>query len=294
MDIVADRDIKKSVEETRRDYAKYIGYSRKFNSEKSKDIKLSHYLNIKHFYIVAPKSLMVKPHRYNGWNFYNMFNINRHGYAFIWFPRLDFDEDEYRNRSNVYDTMKLLMFLSELKPKGWIIDFRGNSGGIIEYFLTIVAVMCGTTDHLYGYDNRNNKNSSIIMDKVISATIEDVSLFYVHVPFTMKDKMKNVFILIDNNTASASEISTIFLKRALNATVCGERSHGIISLMQSTTYQGYTFVYPVSKLKFDEKNSDYITPDVDGIPDFLNPDGDFIDESLEGKLIPSHFSQIDQ
>ena len=61
--------------------------------------------------------------------------------------------------------------------------------------------------------------------------------------------------------------------------------------MQSTTYQGYTFIYPVSKLKFDEKNSDYITPDVDGIPDFLNPDGDFIDESLEGISIPIHFSQ---
>lgn len=282
MEIISD-DIKKCLEKQRDDYFKNLKLLKSYNSERADIMKPNYYLNINHFFVVAPKSLVVRPQRPKTGKYCSMFNINRHGYAFIWFPRLDFDEDEYVNRSNVYDMIKLLMFLSELKPKGWIIDFRGNPGGIIEYFLTIVAVMTGYKDCLYGYDNRNNRNSSIIMDKTMSATIDDVTLFSVKIPFVMKDKMKNVFILIDNNTASASEISTILLKRSLNATICGERSYGIISLMQSTTYQGYTFVYPVSKLKFDEKNSDYITPDVDGIPDFLNPDGDFIHESLEDK-----------
>jgi C-terminal processing protease CtpA/Prc len=94
--------------------------------------------------------------------------------------------------------------------------------------------------------------------------------------FSLEHPLENVNILINRNTASAAEIVTIIMKKALGAKVYGERSYGIASLMQSTTYMGYTFYYPVSKLMFDD-GADFITPDVEGVPEHLLPDGDYID-----------------
>jgi hypothetical protein len=246
---------------------KFLEYL-KINTEKQYHylIKKEYYVNVFHMYSICRGTIFsqrliteyIRPSA----------KVNDYGYLFIWFPFLDNDNNrEYTSRSNMYEILGLIKYcVDNYEIKGWVFDFRNNPGGTIEYFITIANLFIKDEFKMIGVDSKGNNNSSITMTKTnINVTIEDSIIFDMINPFKLDYKMKNVNILINNNTASAAEIITIILRDKLNATVYGERSHGIISLMQSTIYQGYTFVYPVSKLLFDD-GADYITPDVEEIP----------------------------
>lgn len=202
-------------------------------------------------------------------------SINQYGYVYIYPSHLDKDGDlEHLSRSNMYSFLSVLMYYIDVKPKGWVIDLRNNPGGVIEYFLTLAAIIMnqnnGSKAVIKGINSKGEVNAIISIGKLITVTIDEVLIFKVAVPFRLKEPLKNVNIIMNNNTASAAEIFTILLRDNIGAKVYGERSHGVVSLMQSTVYQGYTFIYPVSKLMFDN-GADYIEPDVHGIPDEFYP-----------------------
>lgn len=200
--------------------------------------------------------------------------ITKHGYAFLWFPQIDYDgTNEYKSRACMYYIMSYVLYLQSKNPKGWIIDFRNNSGGTIEYFVTVVALLIRyKTYSIIGVNRKGQQNSSIeITEEGIKVIIEETVIFSNPTfPFSLKEDLHNVNVLINHNTASAAEISTLILRDTIGAKIYGERSHGVVSLIQVNTYHGYSFEYPVSKLLFDS-GADFITPDVEGIPEEFYP-----------------------
>lgn len=197
--------------------------------------------------------------------------ITPHGFAFLWLPHIDKESfDEFKSRAVVYRTMKIIAELDSHKPEGWIIDLRNNTGGIVEYF---TAAICQIIDEfeLLGYDRKGQLNSVIKSDgDKFELIMDNEVVVAVDYPFRVKIDFKNLYVLINRNTASAAELLTILLRKYKGAKVCGERSYGIVSLMQSTSYRDCTFIYPISKIMFDD-GADYIKPDIEGIPEYLNP-----------------------
>jgi len=228
------------------------------------------YLSFNHF-IYLNRFDTVKLYDENEYTFMPEGRINSYGYAFLWIPHIDKESsDEFKSRAIVYRTMKIISQLNELNPKGWVIDLRNNTGGIIEYF---IASICQIVDefNLKGYNKDGEQNATMGSkgDK-FKLIMEEETVVKVDYPFKVHINFKNMYVLINNNTASAAEVLTILLKEYRKAKVCGEESYGIVSLMQSTTYRDYTFVYPVSKIYFDN-GADRIIPDIKGIPKYLHP-----------------------
>ncbi len=231
--------------------------------------KLKYYISIGHFiYLNRFSAIKMFNEEYH---FMPQGKINPNGYAFLWLPHIDKENfDEYKSRAIVYRTMKIISQLNAKSPKGWIIDLRNNTGGIVEYF---TAAICQIIDEfeLVGYDKKGEPNSRIVATKDnFKLEIENEIVVSVDYPFRVKINFKNLYVLINENTASAAEVLAILLKKYKGAKICGNESYGIVSLMQSTTYHECTFIYPISKILFDN-GADKIIPDIKGVPKYLYP-----------------------
>lgn len=230
------------------------------------------YLSIMHFVYVNRYSEFLKiPYNNENCIFLPLGKITPNNYAYVSIPHMDYENyEEYNSRAIVYRTMKIIAELAKNKPQGWVIDLRGNTGGIIEYF---IASICQIVDkfELIGYDKDNNPAAYIKSDgDIFTLEMDGEIVVRVEYPFKTNIKFENIYVIIDNNTASAAEILTILLRKYKNAKVCGERSYGIVSLMQSTMYNDFTFTYPAFRIEFDN-GAEFIVPDIDGIPEYLYP-----------------------
>lgn len=192
-------------------------------------------------------------------------------YAYITIPQIDHENNaEYYSRAIAYRAMKIIAELATKKPEGWIIDLRGNTGGIIEYFIISICQIVDEFE-LLGYDKYGNVGATVKSDgSTFKLEMDGETVISVEFPFKTNIKFKNIYVLIDKHTASAAELLAILLRKYKGAKICGERSYGIVSLMQSTTFNDCTFTYPVYKIMFDN-GADHIEPDIQGIPEFLYP-----------------------
>lgn len=197
----------------------------------------------------------------------------RNGYAFIWIPH--FDSDLIYDRNNfiqVYKVIKIINWLYKSNPKGWIIDLRGNTGGIIEFFMVAICQFIDEFE-LHGVDKHGESNSSIISrNDTFIYTNNHEEIFRMEYPYKSNIKIDNIRILIDENTASAAEFITIILKKFKGAKIYGHDSFGIITVMNDEYVQNVNVIFPISQIIFDGEK---IVPDEYGIPDEFLPLNDY-------------------
>jgi hypothetical protein len=197
--------------------------------------------------------------------------LTKENYAYLWFPHIGKEgDDEYISRDSVYRSMKIIYALWLKKPKGWIIDLRANTGGIVEYFIAALSQFVDDFE-LIGYDRKGKQNSSIVgRNNTFKMSIEGEIVFDLEFPFKIDINTDNINVLIDENTASAAEIIAILLKKYRNAKIYGQDSFGVVSLMLNASLRDYNFVFPVSKISFEGEEGK-IKPDIYGIPEHLYP-----------------------
>ena len=121
--------------------------------------------------------------------------------------------------------------LIELENKGIdsiIIDLRGNGGGYINAAIGVSSVFLEKDETIYIVERKGNKEE--IKDKS-----ED-------------SRSYNMVILIDGNTASASEIFTLAMKDNYGATVVGTKSYGKGSVQTTKTLSDGTMMKYTSAL----------------------------------------------
>jgi C-terminal processing protease CtpA/Prc len=166
--------------------------------------------------------------------------------------------------------MKIIDSLHKQDPVGWIIDLRGNTGGIIEYF---VSAICQIVDEfeIIGYDEQGKQNSSLTSNgKSFTLRSGDSVIVKVDHPFRISLDFKNIHVLIDKNTASAGEILSFILRKYKKAKIYGESSYGVLSLMNLEHFREFSLVYPFSQLDTGD-GLGRIVPDVAEIPKELFP-----------------------
>ena len=109
--------------------------------------------------------------------------------------------------NNTYEQFK--KELTELENKnidGLIIDLRGNSGGHLSAAEQIISLFLDSSHPIYQIKSKDGQNKYYSTGK--------------------ETKEYNITILIDSNSASASEVVTSALKEQYGASVVGEKSYG--------------------------------------------------------------------
>ena len=109
--------------------------------------------------------------------------------------------------NNTYEQFK--KELTELENKnidGLIIDLRGNSGGHLSAAEQIISLFLDSSHPIYQIKSKTGQNKYYSTGK--------------------ETKEYNIIILIDANSASASEVVTSALKEQYGASVVGEKSYG--------------------------------------------------------------------
>ena len=109
--------------------------------------------------------------------------------------------------NNTYEQFK--KELTELENKnidGLIIDLRGNSGGHLSAAEQIISLFLDSSHPIYQIKSKTGQNKYYSTGK--------------------ETKEYNITILIDANSASASEVVTSALKEQYGASVVGEKSYG--------------------------------------------------------------------
>ena len=107
----------------------------------------------------------------------------------------------------IYDQFKIaLTSLEESKIDNLIIDLRGNSGGYLAQATKIAEMFLKKGKIIYSLENKS--------DLEVTKDTTDENRNY------------KVFVLIDNASASASEVLAAALKYSYNATLVGTKSYG--------------------------------------------------------------------
>lgn len=109
--------------------------------------------------------------------------------------------------NNTYEQFKKeLTELENKKIDGLIVDLRGNSGGHLSAAEQIISLFLDSSHPIYQIKSKDGQNKYYSTGK--------------------ETKKYKITILIDSNSASASEVVTSALKEQYGASVVGEKSYG--------------------------------------------------------------------
>lgn len=185
------------------------------------------------------------------------------GVTIIWFNQL-----ESCCAIKYYSMMTLIMDeLSNHDIKKWIIDFRGNSGGDPMDFITVLSWFMGD----FVLDKKCNDGST---KKFIYNKSKQKIYFeneqYINQFIKSKEKVKGeICVVINRYVYSAGEFSAYLLRKSSNAKIYGFKSGGLFN-MPSFSNKGIIHEFPFCNIvENGKKIPNYITPDVEGIPDSL-------------------------
>ncbi len=126
--------------------------------------------------------------------------------------------------ANTYNQFK--ENLESLEKQGidsLIVDLRDNTGGELNSATSIISLFVGKEKVIYQVENKNGD-----IEKTYSKG--------------KKDKTYPIVVLVNNNTASASEVLTAALKDNLNAKIVGEKTFGkgtVQTVMNTSTGEQY-------------------------------------------------------
>ena len=126
--------------------------------------------------------------------------------------------------ANTYNQFK--ENLESLEKQGidsLIVDLRDNSGGELNTATNIISLFMNKEKVIYQIEDKNGN-----VEKTYSKG--------------KKDKTYPIVVLVNNNTASASEVLTAALKDNLNAKIVGEKTFGkgtVQTVMNTSTGEQY-------------------------------------------------------
>ena len=150
--------------------------------------------------------------------------------------------------NNTYEQFKKeLGKLEKNKIDSLIIDLRGNSGGHLSTAEDIISLFIDDSHPIYQIKSKNSQNKFYSKGKI--------------------NKNYKIVILVDNDSASASEVTTSALKEQYDAIIVGEKTYGkgtvqeLQTLPSGQQYKLTTKIWLTSKGKaIDGKG---IKPDVE-------------------------------
>ncbi len=160
-----------------------------------------------------------------------------------------FDESSYKKFFNAYTT-----FMTNPKIKGLVLDLRDNPGGILQVCAKITDLLVPEGRIVYTIDK--NGNEEVIESDEVQITV----------PFA---------VIVNGNSASASEILTAAVKDYGVGTIVGEKTYGkgvvqTLKPINDGTYLKFTTQEYFSP-KGNKIHKDGITPDVEvELPEGLN------------------------
>ena len=204
--------------------------------------------------------------------------INSHGYGYVVFP----SSSSFNNDSNIIYKLSKQLSKIENKVKGWIIDLRGNGGGNI-FIFSLFALIFIPSDFEGQLLSIIRHEDDIILD--INVYDDILHMRHKYDQFItstgIKDNLKrlknikNIKILVDKNTGSASEYVAIILK-SFGAKIYGEHdtTMGLLNITVGYIIDEYiTLFFPNSSVynKDNFKNEVYINTDKKIKPEFLLP-----------------------
>jgi len=192
--------------------------------------------------------------------------------AFIWIPHprstiyslgKEQSEVDFINR-----VIKIISIMeTKYQPKKWILDFRNNGGGLAASFISIITPFL--KDLILDLRTNNGEKVEFTADEeefhwtnVGGSIISD----RMQRPFCIDVKNKNnIHIILNNGSASGSEISSYFFKKHLNATIHGYPSTGALSTMADVYINGVFIIYPYTEI-IDKKiiKNNRLYPDIEG------------------------------
>lgn len=247
-----------------------VSVIQKYNPQKN--ISASKYFCYRQFLDVNQRWLVVETEEKT----YPMGYFTSTGYAYVYVPTAD-DPDP-----TTYSFTLLHIFekLKQMDPVGWIFDFRGNGGGVIHSFLLgFLPILDEFT--VSCFDKKRDKKMELVYDTesmyfkyIDDSTIESVGTFP---PFKAID-IKNIAVLVDEETASCGELMTYLLKKQRGATIYGQLTYGIPTwIAEDQVYQDVdntiSIQYPELLLDFSDAlnvieqfQQFRIVPDITQIP----------------------------
>lgn len=232
-----------------------------------------------HSHFAPPEmvSSFYKRYRDQGFEFPNInFRMIDQQYAYLSIPAIgnlnDDDWNEYVG--NFYAALEEL---SSQNPKGWIIDVRGNEGGM---FTPMYAAIQPLLDHpqVVGSVNITNvstfytyKKGKVYFGKRLLYTFEAAP--------KIKHATKPIIILTDNKTASSGEFIVAAFKGQKNVTQIGRPTNGLTSDNQEYKLSDGAFLILTNGTLIDRSKKAYSTIGEGILPDdLLDPKTDVASE----------------
>lgn len=156
---------------------------------------------------------------------------------------------------------------------GWIIDVRGNNGGMSFIFPLGIYPLLQDSVVMYSKDNRGKMqidkciNGRFYSGDNMSCSIPDCD------PFVNKDKP--IAVLMDSITASCGEMTVLMLKNNQSTRSFGSKSHGATSSLHSIEIKNKQESYHAQLLlavgnwysKDNKLIQGKLTPDVECLPE---------------------------
>ncbi|MDF9824801.1 carboxyl-terminal processing protease [Breznakia sp. PF5-3] len=126
---------------------------------------------------------------------------------------------------------RYLEAFKEKKVKNVVIDLRDNGGGYVTTAISIAGLFLGPNEIVLYQEDKNGELSE-----------------YATKSSSKQYKFDNVGIIINENTASASELLTAALKEHLDAKVVGTKSYGKGTVQNSISFDdGSIFKYTIAE-----------------------------------------------
>lgn len=125
------------------------------------------------------------------------------------------------------DFQDALMELEDKQIDSLIIDLRGNTGGYLNAATDIASLFLKKGDVIYSLENKNNITT--------------------HKDETKESRKYNIVVLVNGNTASASEILAAALKDSYGATIVGKTTFGKGKVQTMKYYEDTMIKYTSAK-----------------------------------------------
>lgn len=179
----------------------------------------------------------------------------------------------------VDDFYKKVKSLERKNPKAWIIDLRGNEGGMFSPMFKAIQPFLDNTKAIGSKDNLGKisyysvRNNDVLFGDRVIATID--------VPaFELKNKDLPVFILTDKKTSSSGEFVVASFAGQKNATIVGVNTQGLTSDNSEFKLSDGAFLVLTTGNVVDRKMKEYnevgkgISPDIkvssNDLSDYIN------------------------
>lgn len=142
--------------------------------------------------------------------------VKRHGY-----------NKKISDQDYIFQTLKIIS--NEANSKFWIIDLRDNSGG--SNWVMMNSLLPFYSDGLLGYTStKNAKIPWSLKDGYIYNGDVNLSENYIGKPIRFKINPKQLYVLVNHVTSSASEAVLISLKSLPNVKILGSKTNGAATM----------------------------------------------------------------